>query len=54
MSMLMLIAILLGLTAVYGIPPEQVVGSSIVSGYQVIDGKGVIVHKPASYLYSCG
>lgn len=29
----------------YGIPPEQVVGSSIVSEYQVIDGKGVIVRK---------
>ena len=30
----------------YGIPPEQVVGSSIVSEYQVIEGKGVIVRKP--------
>ena len=31
---------------IYGIPPEQVVGSSIVSEYQVRDGKGVIVRQP--------
>lgn len=32
--------------AVYGIPPEQVVGSSIESHYEVRDGKPVIVRDP--------
>ena len=31
---------------VYGIPPEQVVGSSIKAGYEVRDGKPVIVKLP--------
>ncbi|MCA9042577.1 MAG: haloacid dehalogenase-like hydrolase [Planctomycetaceae bacterium] len=31
---------------VYGIPPEQVVGSSIKSVYEVRDGIGVVVKKP--------
>jgi phosphoglycolate phosphatase-like HAD superfamily hydrolase len=31
---------------VYGIPPEQVVGSSVVSEFQVKDGKPVLVRMP--------
>ena len=31
---------------VYGIPPEQVVGSSLKAGYEVRDGKAVIVKLP--------
>ncbi|MEZ6044184.1 MAG: HAD family hydrolase [Planctomycetaceae bacterium] len=31
---------------VYGIPPEQVVGSSLKSEYEVRDGVGVVVKKP--------
>lgn len=30
----------------YGIPPEQVVGSRVVTEYVVRDGKGVLVRKP--------
>ena len=30
----------------YGIPPEQVVGSSVVSEFQIKDGKAEIVRKP--------
>ena len=30
----------------YGIPPEQVVGSSVVSEFQVKDGKAVVVRQP--------
>jgi hypothetical protein len=30
----------------YGIPPEQVVGSSVVSEFQVKDGKPVLVRQP--------
>ena len=30
----------------YGIPPEQVVGSSVVSEFQVKDGKPVLVRMP--------
>ena len=30
----------------YGIPPEQVVGSSVVAEFQVKDGKPVIVRMP--------
>ena len=30
----------------YGIPPEQVVGSSVVSEYKLIDGKPTIIRKP--------
>lgn len=32
---------------VYGIPPEQVVGSSIKTKFELRDGKGVIVRTPA-------
>jgi phosphoglycolate phosphatase-like HAD superfamily hydrolase len=32
--------------AVYGIPPEQVVGSSIAAGYELRDGEPVIVKLP--------
>ena len=32
--------------AVYGIPPEQVVGSSVRSEYEVIDGEPVFTRKP--------
>ena len=32
--------------AVYGIPPEQVVGSSVRSDYEVIDGEPVFTRKP--------
>jgi phosphoglycolate phosphatase-like HAD superfamily hydrolase len=31
---------------VYGIPPEQVVGSSIVTQYQVVDGEPCLVRRP--------
>jgi phosphoglycolate phosphatase-like HAD superfamily hydrolase len=31
---------------VYGIPPEQVVGSSIVTRYEVTDGKPVLMREP--------
>jgi phosphoglycolate phosphatase-like HAD superfamily hydrolase len=31
---------------VYGIPPEQVVGSSVVSEFQIKDGKPVVVRVP--------
>jgi len=31
---------------IYGIPPEQVVGSSIVTRYEVIGGKPVLVRSP--------
>jgi phosphoglycolate phosphatase-like HAD superfamily hydrolase len=31
---------------VYGIPPEQVVGSSVVTEFQIKDGKPVLVRKP--------
>ncbi len=32
--------------SVYGIPPEQIVGSSIESRYEVVNGKPVIVREP--------
>jgi phosphoserine phosphatase len=32
--------------AVYGIPPEQVVGSSIVTNFELRDGKPVLVRQP--------
>jgi hypothetical protein len=31
---------------VYGVPPEQVVGSSIVTEFQIRDGKPVLVRQP--------
>ena len=31
---------------VYGVPPEQVVGSSIVTKYEVQDGKPVLMREP--------
>lgn len=35
--------------AVYGIPPERVVGTSMELEYEVVDGKPVIHRKPALY-----
>ena len=32
--------------ATYGVPPEQVVGSSVVTEYEMRDGRGVLVMKP--------
>jgi hypothetical protein len=32
--------------AVYGIPPEQVVGSNIKTKYEVVDGKPVLMRLP--------
>jgi phosphoserine phosphatase len=32
--------------AVYGIPPEQVIGSSIVTEFEVRDGQAVLVRRP--------
>ena len=34
---------------VYGIPPEQVVGSSIVTKYEVRDGKPVLMREPKTF-----
>lgn len=31
---------------VYGVPPEQVVGSSIVTKYEIVDGKPVLMREP--------
>ncbi len=31
---------------VYGVPPEQVVGSSIVTKYEMVDGKPVLMREP--------
>ena len=31
---------------VYGIPPEQVIGSSIVTNYEMVDGKPVLMRDP--------
>lgn len=30
----------------YGIPPEQVVGSSVVAAYEIVDGEPTLVRKP--------
>src|SRR5271163_3257467 len=35
---------------VYGVPSEQVVGSSIVTKYEVIDGKPVLMREPKVFL----
>jgi phosphoserine phosphatase len=32
--------------AVYGVPPEQVIGSSLATAYEVRDGKPAIVRQP--------
>lgn len=32
--------------AVYGIPPEQVIGSSVVTEFQMRDGKPVLIRRP--------
>ncbi|MCW9066650.1 MAG: hypothetical protein OQJ78_10165, partial [Ignavibacteriaceae bacterium] len=32
--------------SVYGIPPEQVVGSSIVTKFEMVDGKPVLIRLP--------
>jgi phosphoglycolate phosphatase-like HAD superfamily hydrolase len=39
---------------VYGIPPEQVVGSSIVTEYEIIDGKPVLMREPKVFLIDDG
>ncbi len=39
---------------VYGVPPEQVVGSSIVTKYQQIDGKPVLMREPKVFFVDDG
>jgi hypothetical protein len=39
---------------VYGIPPEQVVGSSIVTKYQDADGKPVLMREPKVFFIDDG
>jgi len=39
---------------VYGVPPEQVVGSSIVTKYEVINGKPVLMREPKPFLIDDG
>src|SRR5271154_5293655 len=39
---------------VYGVPPEQVVGSSIVTKYEVVDGKPVLMREPKVFLIDDG
>jgi phosphoserine phosphatase len=39
---------------VYGIPPEQVIGSSLVTEYEVVDGRGVLVQRPKMHLVDDG
>ena len=38
--------------AIYGIPPENVVGSSIVTKYEVREGRPVLVRQPKLYFYA--
>lgn len=38
--------------AVYGIPPDQVIGSSIETRYEVVDGNPVIVRMPELHFYN--
>ena len=35
----------------YGIPPDQIVGSSIVTKYEIRDGRPVLVRQPVLNLY---
>ena len=39
---------------VYGIPPEQVVGSSIVTTYEIVDGKPVLMRDPKVFFVDDG
>ena len=39
---------------VYGVPPEQVVGSSIVTKYEMIDGKPVLMREPEIFFIDDG
>ena len=39
---------------VYGIPPEEVIGSSVVTRYEVRDGRGVLVMQPEMHLVDDG
>lgn len=39
---------------VYGVPPEQVVGSSIVTRYQIVDGKPALLREPKVFLIDDG
>src|SRR5277367_4154368 len=39
---------------VYGVPPEQVVGSSIVTTYKVVNGKPVLMREPKVFLIDDG
>jgi haloacid dehalogenase-like hydrolase len=39
---------------VYGVPPEQVVGSSIVTKYQLVDGKPVLIREPKVFFVDDG
>jgi haloacid dehalogenase-like hydrolase len=39
---------------VYGVPPEQVVGSSIVTTYQMVNGKPVLMREPKVFLIDDG
>ncbi len=39
---------------VYGIPPEQVVGSSIVTKYEMKDGKPVLMREPKVFFIDDG
>jgi len=36
---------------IYGIPPEQVIGSSIVTKYEIRDGRPVLVRQPKVSFY---
>ena len=39
---------------VYGVPPEQVVGSSIVTKYELVNGKPVLMREPKVFLIDDG
>ena len=39
---------------VYGVPPEQVVGSSIVTKYELVNGKPVLMREPNVFLIDDG
>ena len=40
--------------AVYGVPPEQVVGSSIATKYEMKDGKPVLMREPKVFFIDDG
>lgn len=39
---------------IYGIPPEQVVGSNIVTTYKQVDGKPVLMREPKTFFVDDG